>query len=271
MKKLLTITLALCSTIVAMACSSNDPEENSTTGGTEQNSEGTAKGKMLVVYFSRAGENWQVGNVERGNTAIMVDYIQEFFDEQSGKAERADVDVFEIVPEVAYPSDYMECVHYVNDVEIPQDLRPAYKGDVENIEDYDNIFIGGPIWCGQPPYIFRTFFEKHAGELNGKTVIPFGTHGGSGVGSYASLIKKYYPNATILESLGISGSSIRNESSKTTVKNWLKRLGFDKQPTAVRSIRTRSAKEGSAYSLTGQRYNGQQGIYIQNGKKVVAM
>ena len=270
MKKLLTITLALCSVLVTMACSSNDPEENGTTGGTGQNSEGTAKGKMLVVYFSLAGENWQVGNVERGNTAIMVDYIKQL----------ADVDVFEIVPDVAYPSNYMECVNYVNDVEIPQNLRPAYKGDIENIADYGTVFVGGPIWCGQPPYIFRTFFEKHAGELNGKTVIPFGTHGGSGVGSYTSLIREYYPNATVLESLGISGSSIRDASSKTTVENWLKRLGVDKQSTAVRSVRTRSTKEGSAYSLTGQRYstaegrlqgkNGQQGIYIKDGKKFVA-
>ena len=259
MKKLLTITLALCSVLVTMACSSNDPKENGTTGGTGQNSEGTAKGKMLVVYFSRAGENWQVGNVERGNTAIMVDYIKQL----------ADVDVFEIVPEVAYPSNYMECVNYVNDVEIPQNLRPAYKGDINNLADYDNIFIGGPIWCGQPPYIFRTFFEKHAGELNGKTVIPFGTHGGSGVGSYTTLIKGYYPNATVLESLGISGSSIRNESSKTTVKNWLNRLGFDKQPTAVRSISTRNANNGVSYTLTGQLHNGQPGIYIQDGKKYI--
>ena len=101
MKKLLTITMALCSVLVAMACSSNDPEENCTTGGFEQNGEGAAQGKMLVIYFSRAGENWEVGNVERGNTAVMVDYIQEY----------ADVDVFEIVPEVAYPSndDYQHC------------------------------------------------------------------------------------------------------------------------------------------------------------------
>lgn len=117
--------------------------------------------------------------------------------------------------------------------------------------------------------LFRTFFEKHVGELNGKTVIPFGTHGGSGVGSYTSLIREYYPNAAVLESLGISGSSIRNESSKTTVKNWLKRLSLDKQSTAVQSISTRSANNGIAYSLTGQRYSGQRGIYIQNGKKVV--
>jgi len=258
MKKLLTITFALCSALVAMACSSNDPEESNVPENAEQNSEGAAKGKMLVIYFSRAGENWEVGNVERGNTAIMVDYIQEF----------ADVDVFEIVPEVAYPSNYMECVNYVNDVEIPQNLRPAYKGDISNIADYGTVLIGGPIWCGQPPYIFRTFFEKHP-ELADKTIIPFGTHGGSGVSSYARVIKEYYPNANVLESLGISGSSIRNESSKTTVENWLKRLGIDKQTTAVRSISTRSISNGYAYTLTGQQYNGQRGLYIKNGKKYI--
>ena len=261
MRKVFTIWITLCLTVVALACGSNDPEVDEVTNNTEQtDGNGTATGKRsLVIFFSRAGENWQVGNVERGNTAIFVDYIKEL----------ANVDVFEIEPETPYPSDYMECVRYVNDVEIPQNLRPTYKGDIDNLTEYDNIFVGGPIWCGQPPFIFRTFFEKHAGELNGKTVIPFGTHGGSGVGSYTSLIREYYPNATILESLGISGSSIRNESSKTTVKNWLNRLGFDKQSTAVRSVSTHNANEGVAYSLTGQRYNGQAGIYIQNGKKVM--
>ena len=258
MKKLLTITFALCSALVAMACSSNDPKESYMTEGAEQNGEGTAKGKMLVIYFSRAGENWEVGNVERGNTAIMVDYIQEF----------ADVDVFEIVPEVAYPSNYMECVNYVNDIEIPQNLRPAYKGDISNIADYGTVLIGGPIWCGQPPYIFRTFFEKHP-ELADKTIIPFGTHGGSGVSSYARVVKEYYPNANVLESLGISGSSIRDASSKTTVENWLKRLGIGRQSTAVRSISTRSVGNGYAYTLTGQQYNGQRGLYIKNGKKYI--
>ena len=226
---------------------------------TELNGAGTAKGKMLVIYFSRAGENWQVGNVERGNTAIMVDYIQEF----------ADVDVFEIVPEVAYPSNYMECVNYVNDIEIPQNLRPTYKGDISNIADYGTVLIGGPIWCGQPPYIFRTFFEKHP-ELADKTIIPFGTHGGSGVGSYATLIKEYYPNANVLESLGISGSSIRNASSKTTVENWLKKLGIDRQSTAVNSVRMRTATKDVTYSLSGMRSNGQRGIHIRNGNKYIS-
>ena len=261
MKKLLTITLAFCAFAVAMACGSNEPEVDGTTGATEQpgSDEGTAKGKMLVVYFSRADENWQVGYVERGNTAIMVDYIKEY----------ADVDVFEIVPEVAYPSNYMECVNYVNDVEIPQNLRPAYKGDIDNLFDYDKVFIGGPVWCGQPPYIFRTFFEKHVGELNGKTVIPFGTHGGSGVGSYAMLVKEYYPDATILESLGISGSSIRNASSKTTVANWLKKLGVDRQTASVSKVQASTATDGVLYSLKGTRSNGQQGILIRKGSKYI--
>ena len=119
-----------------MACISNDPEESNVPENAEQNGEEAAKGKMLVIYFSRAGENWQVGNVERGNTAIMVDYIQEF----------ADVDVFEIVPEVAYPSNYMECVNYVNDIEIPQNLRPTYKGDISNIADYGTV-LSKSLFC----------------------------------------------------------------------------------------------------------------------------
>ena len=152
MKKLLTITLTFCTFIVAMACGSNEPDVDGTTGATEQTGgdEGTAKGKMLVIYFSRADENWQVGYVERGNTAIMVDYIKEL----------ADVDVFEIVPVVAYPAVYDECTAYVTE-EINENRRPAYKDDITNLADYETIFIGGPIWWGRPPMLFRTFFEKH--------------------------------------------------------------------------------------------------------------
>ena len=261
MKKLLTITLALCAFMVALACGSNDPEVDGTTGATEQtggDGEGTAKGKMLVVYFSRAGENWQVGVVERGNTAIMVDYIKEL----------ADVDVFEIVPETAYPQGY-EDTKTVATAEFNNNTRPAIKTDITNLADYQTVFIGGPIWWARPPMIFRTFFEAHP-ELDGKTIIPFGTHGGSGIGSYTTLLKEYFPNATILESLGISGSSIRDASSKGTVESWLKRLGVDKQSTGVKSAKTRTANSGRKYALNGQPANGQSGIYIQDNKKYIS-
>lgn len=230
MRKIVMLWMIFCLSFVTFACESNDSEVDDTTGSTEQtggndnnngNGNATSGKRSLVVYFSRAGENWQVGNVERGNTAIMVDYIKEL----------SNVDVFAIVPVTPYPEDYMECVRYVNDVEIPQNLRPDYKGDVENLADYDNIFIGGPIWNGQPPMIIRTFIEAHQSELSGKTFVPFGTHGGSGVSSFTSLIRSYFPNAKQLESLGIAGTDIRNNASKTRVDNWLKRIGLDKEST----------------------------------------
>ena len=220
------IWITICLSVVALACRGNDPEADGITASTEQagdNGSVTSGKRSLVVYFSRAGENWQVGNVERGNTAIMVDYIKEL----------ANVDVFEIVPETPYPEDYMECVRYVNDVEIPQNLRPAYKGDIENLANYDNIFIGGPIWNGQPPMIIRTFIEAHQSELSGKIFVPFGTHGGSGVSSYSSLIRSYFPGAKQLEALGIAGTDIRTDASKSRVGDWLKRIGLDKESTST--------------------------------------
>ena len=226
MRKIVMIWITICLSVVALACRGNDPEADGITASTEQagdNGSVTSGKRSLVVYFSRAGENWQVGNVERGNTAIMVDYIKE----------QANVDVFEIVPETPYPEDYMECVRYVNDVEIPQNLRPAYKGDVENLTDYDNIFIGGPVWCGQPPMIIRTFIEAHQSELSGKIFVPFGTHGGSGVSSYSSLIRSYFPGAKQLEALGIAGTDIRTDASKSRVGDWLKRIGLDKESTST--------------------------------------
>ncbi len=196
-------------------------EPDATSGASipaEENGEGTASaGKTLIVFFSRAGENWQVGVVERGNTAIMVDYI----------IEATGADVFEIVPDVAYPESYDETLTIATN-EKNRAARPKFKGNVENIGQYDNIFIGGPVWWAEPPMILHTFCEAYP-ELKDKTLIPFGTHGGSGVGSYKRMLQKYYPQAKYLESLGISGSSVRNEDARTNVANWIKKLGLDKK------------------------------------------
>ena len=121
----------------------------------------------------------------------------------------------------------------------------------------------------RPPMIIRTFMEAHP-ELADKTIIPFGTHGGSGVGSYTTLIKEYFPNATVLESLGIAGVSIRDASSRQTVENWLKKLGVDKQSTAINHVRTRCVDNGVSYTLNGMPSNNQRGLYIKNGKKYVS-
>ena len=76
--------------------------------------------------------------------------------------------------------------------------------------------------------ILHSFCEAYP-SLKGKTIIPFGTHGGSGVGSYKSMLQQYYPEAKYLESLGISGASVRDSRSKTKVREWIKELGLEKK------------------------------------------
>ena len=264
MKKFFVLMMAMTCVIMAMACGTDPEEVDGTTGATQQtggDGDGTAKsGKSLVVFFSRADENYNVGYVERGNTAKMVDAIIEL----------ADVETFEILPEVAYPSDYQECITYVNDIEVPQNLRPKYKNDPGDLSAYDNVFIGGPIWWGRPPYIIRTFLEAHP-ELAHKHLIPFGTHAGSGVSSYTSLLQEYFPEASILEALGISGVTAHNNASSTrsSVESWLKRIGLDHESTDIQSVRQTRATGAQRYSLNGTRYAGNRDIYIENEKKYV--
>ena len=259
MKKLWTMMLSLCVVAAAMACS-NDDGIDGTTGASQpaEGEDGVAEeGPMLVIYFSRAGENWQVGFVERGNTAVMVDYI----------CDLADVDVFEIEPATPYPDGYEDCKTAAT-AEFNSDARPAILSESEDFSDYSIILVGGPVWWARPPMIFRTFFEAHP-ELEGKVFIPFGTHGGSGVGSYTSLIREYYPSATILESLGIAGSDIRNTAARQTVEAWLKRLGIELKATTINSIHTeRSPSSGLEYMPNGIRAMPHSaGMRIQKNKK----
>ena len=125
-----------------------------------------SKSKSLVVYFSRADENYGVGNITEGNTAILAKMI----------TQKTGSDIFEIVPEKAYPKDYRECTNVAKD-EQRKNARPAYKDDIDT-SAYDTIYIGYPIWWGDLPMVCYTFLEKH--NLDGKTIIPFCTHVANG-------------------------------------------------------------------------------------------
>ena len=100
--------------------------------------------------------------------------------------------------------------------------KPAFKGGVDNMGDYDIVFVGTPIWWGTFPQVMFTFFDKY--DLNGKTIIPFTTHEGSGLGSVVNDLKKLYPNAKFEKALSVRGSDAR--TSKDRVEKWLKELGF---------------------------------------------
>ncbi len=166
--------------------------------------------KALVIFFSHAGENYSVGNIEVGNTKIVADYISEI----------TGADQFEIVAEKNYDMPYMDLIKVAQDEAKAGEL-PAYKGDVD-VAPYDVIFIGGPIWWGTYPQVMFTFFKDH--DLSGKTVIPFTTHEGSGLASTVQDVKKAWPKATVKDGFAIYGHEV--SSGRAKVEKWLKGLGW---------------------------------------------
>lgn len=177
----------------------------------------TTDGKKLVVFFSHTGENYNVGYIEKGNTHIIADMI----------ADATGADRFEIVPEKGYPKEsYDECIEIAKR-ELQQHARPAVKGDIA-IEDYDVIFIGYPEWWGEPPMCVYTFIDKH--DWTGKTVIPFVTHEGSGMGSTDRKIAAACKDADVAigKGLAIEGKVAQEDSpeARERVDKWLEGLGF---------------------------------------------
>ena len=228
MKKILTLMFsALITLLFNTACASNSSkEESKTKEKTIMNTDGKSSqsalnedSKKLVVFFSHTGENYNVGYIEKGNTHIVADMI----------ADATGADIFEIVPENGYPKEsYNECIEIAKK-ELQSKARPAIKGDVK-VEDYDVIFIGYPNWWGNPPMCVYTFIEKH--DWNGKTVIPFITHEGSGMGGTDRKIASACKGADTLtgKGLAIQGKVAQeNQSSaQKSVDSWLEGLGMKK-------------------------------------------
>ena len=205
-KNLLTVVLTgICIMLGIFSCQAKQPKENM-----------KIEGKKLVVYFSRTGENYNVGVIEKGNTHIIADMI----------ADATGADRFEIEPVTRYPRNYNECIALAKK-ELNSNARPAIKGDI-GIEDYDVIFIGYPNWWGEVPMCVYTFIEKH--DWTGKTVIPFITHEGSGMGGTDRNIAKACEGATVAvgKGLAVQGKVAQTNpsSAQQSVKRWLNGLGF---------------------------------------------
>ena len=195
--------LLIAGLLISVSCSGN--------GATKEKEVMEKKAKVLIVFFSHAGENYNVGNIKVGNTKLVADEIQKV----------TGGDEFEIVANKNYDLPYNDLVNVAKE-ETEKGEKPSFKGEIKNIDDYDTVFIGGPIWWGTYPRVMFTFFDKY--DLNGKTIIPFSTHEGSGLGSVVEDLKTLYPNATFKEAFSIYGTETRKDLSK--VDKWLKRLDF---------------------------------------------
>ena len=171
----------------------------------------TSSSKILIAYFSRNGENYAVGNIDVGNTEVIANYIKDI----------SHADVFKIEPKVAYPTSYDECVEVARQ-EKESNARPEILNTIENIQDYDVIFLGYPIWHQDMPMIIYSFLEMY--DLSGKTIIPFVTHEGSGNSGTYDLIRQIETQANVLDGVAIRGQDAT--TSKNIIEQWLKELGL---------------------------------------------
>ena len=166
--------------------------------------------EALVIFFSHAGDNYAVGNIKVGNTKIVADYISEF----------TGADQFEIKTSKYDGMAYKPLCDLAKKEQQNGEL-PPFEGSVD-VSKYDVVFIGGPVWWGTYPQVMFTFFKKY--DLSGKTIIPFTTHEGSGLGSCVKDVKKAYPKANVQQGFSIYGHDVR--TGKGRVEKWLKKLGY---------------------------------------------
>ena len=156
--------------------------------------------------------------VSPGNTAQVASYIQEYL---GG-------DLFPIVVQDLYPDNYDKCLDRAAE-EKAKKSRPELKNSLENMDDYDIIFLGFPNWWSSAPMPVFSFIEQY--DLSGKTIVPFCCHGTSGIAKCVSDIAADLPeNTNILNPLGIYRADINNAKSK--VNDWLSGLGFNKKESA---------------------------------------
>lgn len=163
----------------------------------------------LVVFYSRADENYFGGryrNVEVGNTEKVARMI----------AEATSAVLFKIEQKVPYAADYQTCIRQAKaDQQVK--ARPALKALLDNLDDYDEIYLGYPNYWGDMPMAVYTFLE--AFDWTGKTIYPFCTHEGSGLSGTERNIARTCKGARVVNGLAICGSDVDESAEK--VRSWL--------------------------------------------------
>ncbi|ORX79142.1 flavo protein [Anaeromyces robustus] len=170
----------------------------------------------LIVFFSKHGQNFYVGNVKVGNTGRMANMIQKYLN----------CDIFEIVPEIPYPFTTSDTDKRARQ-EKNNNTKPAIKNKLEkNLNQYDTIFLGYPVWNADLPMIIYTFIEEYGQQLENKKIIPFCTHEGIDQNKPFKIIKDILTikNCNVLRGFGLYGKYVDN--SETKIINWLKELNY---------------------------------------------
>jgi flavodoxin len=171
--------------------------------------------KSIVIYFSHTGENYSVGVIQEGNTAKVAKEIAR----QTGAA------IWEIKEAEPYPVKYNDCIARAKK-ELQSKSRPAFQGNPPDLTGIDTIYLGYPNWWGDAPMVVYSLLDKAA--IDGKTILPFCTHEGSGLGSTARNLARAYPKAKVEQKgLAMRGATAQKDADavKKAVAEWLKSLG----------------------------------------------
>ena len=195
------ILLAVATLLLATGCNGQNKQE------VKQQNKPTMN--KIVIFFSHAGDNYSVGNIEVGNTKIVADYITEL----TGATQ------YEIVTHKYDGMAYTPLIKLAQD-EANRGELPPYEGKAPDLSQYDTVFIGGPVWWGTYPQVMFTLFRDI--NLDGKTVIPFTTHEGSGLASCVSDVKRAFPKAKVTAGFAIAGHEVR--TGKAKVEKWIKSI-----------------------------------------------
>jgi flavodoxin len=156
---------------------------------------GKGGSRTLVAFFSRSG-----------NTRVVAGLIQR----------KLGADLFEIRPTTPYPDDYLEQVQVATQ-ERDRGFEPRLAAKVSNVGQYDTLYLGFPIWGETAPAVIRSFLKSH--DLASKTVIPFITHGGYGVGGSHTVLTSHAPRARVQR--GFSMQADQERQTMNTVNGWL--------------------------------------------------
>ena len=230
MKNLILIFLLLS---IIISCSNNNTSNIESTNDNNYNTQNNyvninytqSNSKILIAYFTWA-DNTVVENhssidpdaetsasvLPPGNAALIAEWIQE---ETGG-------DLFSIKTQNKYSSDYNECLNQARK-ERDNNERPILTEKINNIDDYDIIFLGFPNWWYTCPMAIFTFVESY--DLSGKTIIPFCTHGTGGLSRTIRDLRNLLPDdCTVLEPIGIYRPEVK--TSKNKVLDWLRKLDY---------------------------------------------
>lgn len=209
-RKMTGIVCMMAMLVCLTACGSSDGSQEtdgepdtSETAVSQQEEEGEKNCKVLVAYFSATG-----------TTKALAEYA----------VDAMGADLYEIVPEEPYTEDdlnYSDRNTRATAEQNDKTVRPAISGSVENMEQYEIVFLAFPIWWGEEPRIMDTFVEAY--DFSGKTIVPFCTSGSSGIGSSVENMKSLSTG----EAIWLDGERLSSSSSREDMADWINSLGLD--------------------------------------------